>query len=185
LITISIREAGAVPLLLKMLAAAQPAQRPSSRHALFLLQAMSFSSAEVRHMLFQRGGVDTLAAVLVAQVGAASTGAYYRPSVAAAAAEMLHALASDGAEAQKAVAAAPGVIEALVFLAAGRQPQQQQGGGGVSAEGAGDGVEEHHDDDHGRAVLAGSVALLSLSAGSPSTEVGPIRSAADNAFSGG
>jgi hypothetical protein len=67
------RVAGAVPLLLRMLAdtADAPVRRESSRHALFLLQAMAYSSAEVRRALVELGGLDTLAALLVAQHRAA------------------------------------------------------------------------------------------------------------------
>ena len=115
----------------------------------------------------------------------------YRPSVAAAAAELLHSLASDGATTQKAVAAAPGVIEALVYLAdqggSDRRQSAQQRHQGAARDAARvemqmememgpPGVEDEsdaldRDEDYGRAALAGSVALLSLSAGSPSTEV--------------
>lgn len=69
------RVAGAVPLLLRMLADAAdaPVRFESSRHALFLLQAMAHSSAEVRRGLVELDGLNTLATVLVAQHRAAGT----------------------------------------------------------------------------------------------------------------
>lgn len=111
--------------------------------------------------------------------------------MAAAAAELLHSLASDGATTQKAVAAAPGVIEALVYLAdqggSGRRQSAQHQGAAKDARVKVDmeigplGEEDEsdalaRDEDYRRAALAGSVALLSLSAGSPSTEVGSMLS---------